>query len=78
MSDARITDEFLSTILDQSTQIVQKQDIIVGSDRVTQPIHEQTGPTQTTGDSTVQQILERISTIDRMLYEVKDLMRRVK
>ena len=70
-----LSDDFLNGIMNESSKIIQHQDKIM-------PIEEQTqqqvdSPIPTSDNGVVKEILERVATIDRMLYEVKDLMRRL-
>lgn len=58
--------------MDESNKIVQKQEQIRQVQEqapISKPIN--------TDNTIIKEILERVSTIDRQLYEIKDLMRRL-
>jgi len=67
-----INNEYLKYIMDESNKIVQKQEQIRQVQEqapISKPIN--------TDNTIIKEILERVSTIDRQLYEIKDLMRRL-
>ena len=74
-----LSDDFLKGIMNESSKIIQHQDKIMPvEEQMTHPNTSANAPMPTDASNPiVGQILERVATIDRMLYEVKDLMRRI-